>query len=71
MSRRKEESFYKKNAERMLLIRESTGLTQADFAKVIGFKQNNIMDIEVGKSLTSQDMALAIEERFYFRLSGC
>lgn len=66
MSRRKNESFYKENSERMSYMRNSLGMTQAEFAQAIGIKHNIIRDIEAGKSLTSTDLALSIEEIFYF-----
>lgn len=51
--------------DRVKIVRETTGLTQAEFGEKLGFKLNKIRDIEIGKQKVSPEIALAIEKNFY------
>jgi len=53
--------------ERLKQLRESTGLSQAEFGDKLGFKHNKVRDLESGKQKITRDIALLVEEVFFAR----
>jgi len=67
MSRKKTtigEKKLKKIGERLIKLRESTGLNQPDFGKSIGISQSSVSDLEIGKYPPSKPTLFAIQNQY-------